>query len=69
MGLICKAFGHTTQGENPKSPGAEYMECIPYTRDGMGTEHAYIKANCQRCGEKFDVGKIHIPECYLERGD
>lgn len=59
--IICKLFGHTTSGEKPKSVGAEYMGIAVNAID-IRTRTATIRANCRRCGERFTVGRVHMPD-------
>lgn len=39
----------------------------PYVRiegggvDGLGTQHCYLMAKCDRCGEQFTLAMLHMP--------
>jgi len=30
--------------------------------DGIGTTHARLMTRCERCGTRYQVGKIHLPK-------
>jgi len=48
-------------------PERGWAKGLPYFRikekiiDGIGREHAYLEATCRRCGEKYIVGAVHLP--------
>jgi len=52
---LCKTFGHVP----PRRP--VYFRVRPTAIDGLNTEHADCLAPCERCGEQFVVGHIHLP--------
>lgn len=60
MKILCKIFGH-------KLPEG-YCGAPPYLRvktviiDGIGRKHAYMECACARCGEKYNVANVHLPE-------
>lgn len=67
MNIICRAVGHVTSGEHPRCPGEEYMEIDYFCVDGVGRKHAIIHAECQRCGDRFKVGMVHISNSILNK--
>lgn len=58
MNLLCKLFGH-----NPPRyfDDMAYGEVIKCGLDGVGTEHAYVRGQCERCDEDWDIVRIHLP--------
>lgn len=65
MSIVCKLFGHGTQ--QGVHSGAEYMRVEPFVIDGIGREHAYLRARCPRCDAYYTAGKIHLPARDKER--
>jgi hypothetical protein len=57
--LICKIFGHRTDDDRQWGHYGRLGRWQPV--DGTGTQHALIVADCSRCGETYDVCKIHLP--------
>lgn len=41
--------------------GPPYFQIANIVTDGIGREHAYLKAECARCGEKFTAAMVHLP--------
>ena len=63
--LTCKLFGHQPPVYAEKgwfSPGEEYGKVIVGPTDGIGRVHARVEADCARCGERFLVARIHLPQ-------
>lgn len=60
MSILCAIFGHKPQ-EHVHS-GAEYMRVMASGIDGIGRRHAWLYAECQRCGKEYSAGKCHIPK-------
>jgi len=57
---MCKHFGHIM----PKgwAGGAPYLHIGNIATDGLGTKHAYLMAECERCGESWNVANVHLPK-------
>jgi hypothetical protein len=59
MNLICFAVGHKTVDG--------YEHCLPYFKismtatDGIGRVHAWLETECERCGERYSIGMVHLP--------
>ena len=57
----CRRLGH-------KFPTGAWGNALPYGRinefaiDGLGTHHAYIELQCDRCDERLIVCAIHLPK-------
>lgn len=54
MKLLCLLFGC-------RSCATEYGQAYRCGIDGIGREHAYVKARCIRCDRWFVVSCIHMP--------
>lgn len=64
MNILCKWFGHKPPVYGPKgwwSPGEEYGRLRNLITDGCGRVHAIVTGECARCGEKFDMARVHLP--------
>lgn len=59
MNPICRVVGH-----KPPRYGndAAYGRLILGGVDGIGRCHAHVEAECDRCGERFVVIRVHMPE-------
>ena len=66
MSIICKLFGHRPQFGWGNSEGHGYFRVVNYHSDGINTHHAYLICDCERCGVNYQVGKIHIPQKYVD---
>lgn len=60
MSLLCKLFGHKPGMGYYKRDGDGYLTVTGGPIDGLGTEHARVFSECARCGESFQVGKLHL---------
>ncbi len=60
--LFCKWFGHKPWSQAPyRNAGAEYLhDAGASTVDGIGRPHVWLKAECSRCGQTFQIGKVHL---------
>jgi hypothetical protein len=63
MKILCHLVGHqppvySTPGWY--SPGNEYGWLVPGAVDGIGRQHALVKAKCARCGKDFTVARVHL---------
>ena len=60
MSILCKWFGHKL----PKGwcNGAPYLKRDGGAIDGMGTEHVFLYAECDRCGEEYNAANFHMPK-------
>lgn len=65
MSILCKLGGHKSLEH--VYGGAEYMRVVPFAVDGIGREHATLYAQCPRCNQEYDAGKIHIPRARKEQ--
>lgn len=56
--LACKLFGHKYRQD-----GSTYLkhagDTPPLWTDGIGRAHVQLYVNCERCGDKISIGKIH----------
>ena len=62
--LLCKWFGHMLpcyRQEGWYSPGEMYGQMIGGNVDGIQRVHVDLWAECDRCGDKFQVMKAHVP--------
>ncbi len=64
--LLCKLFGHRPAFGYGHSEGQGYFQIIENARDGIGRQHAGLFCDCERCGENYKVGNIHIPQKYVD---
>lgn len=65
MNWLCKMVGHKPPVYAKKgwySPGEEYAKVQFHAEDNIGRQHALVYAECARCGEKFTVCRIHLPQ-------
>lgn len=61
MSILCKWFGHRPAIGLSKMEGEGYFEVRLLCTDGINRTHASLHCECERCGENYQVGKIHIP--------
>ena len=66
MKLRCSLFGHLPAFGYGHQEGAGYFEVVAAGVDGINRHHADLYCNCERCGERYRVGKIHIPNKYVD---
>lgn len=66
MSLFCKLLGHKVPPGH-QGYGAKYLHVSPMAIDGINREHAGLYTDCERCGEEFRVGMVHLPERDAER--
>ena len=59
--LICKLLGH--------KPPVHYGKVIPSVVDGIGREHAFVEAECPRCGKRYHVVDIHLIQTSRDRDE
>ena len=62
MNMICKMFGHQPAFGWYRKPGGGYFDIKYDSTDGLGIVHATLHCNCERCGEKYQVGMVHVPD-------
>lgn len=67
MNILCTLFGHQPPVYTEGGYGGQYMAVLPHGIDGIGREHADVKAKCPRCGELYKVGMIHLPVRHHEQ--
>jgi len=60
MKLRCKMFGHVRY-KGWWGDGL-YGKVFQTGRDGTGRTHAYITAECDRCGETYVLARFHPSE-------
>lgn len=58
--LLCEILGHKL----PKgyANGRPYLTIKTVLTDGIGRQHAFLYARCDRCDEEYHVASIHLPE-------
>jgi hypothetical protein len=66
-GSKCDRFGHIPnpgygRHYNPINSGEGYFRVVQRELDGVGTRHASLHTECERCGKKYQIGRIHIPK-------
>jgi len=59
MKLLCKLFDH--KSVKGWCNGMPYFRITGITTDGIGHKHARLQTECERCGEKFTIGMVHLP--------
>ena len=64
--LICKLFGHKPLTTEGAWGGTGYASAWGSAIDGIGRIHLYIMANCPRCGEKYDICNVHVPNWIVD---
>ncbi len=57
--LICSLFGHLP--EKGYAGGVGYFKVWGGGVDGVNRHHLYLECNCERCGETYRVGNVHVP--------
>ena len=58
--FVCSIFGHkmpTREGLTPYFSINRNWSSL----DGSGRHHVGIQATCDRCGAKWDIGRLHLP--------
>jgi hypothetical protein len=61
--LLCSIVGHQPPVYAKKgwySPGEEYGKLVLGVIDGTGRQHAFLHAECARCGTVFMVARVHV---------
>lgn len=61
MKLFCKIFNHKPPIFAHGNYGSEYGKLEEFAIDGIGRHHGRVIIECARCGEKFEIAKVHIP--------
>jgi hypothetical protein len=56
MKLVCTILGHK---HDPRHYGRVHLR--EREVDGLGTQHAEVTAECDRCERRFVLTQIHIP--------
>lgn len=59
-------FGHRPAFGYGHLPNEGYFELKLGSVDGIGRQHAHLHCECERCGENYKVGNLHIPHQYVE---
>lgn len=63
MALFCKWFGHVpNHGWKEDKTGNGYFWLTFYAHDGMDVVHANVIGDCERCGIKYQIGRVHLPK-------
>lgn len=62
MSILCALFGHQPLTDAGWSGRPGYAKVMGDTIDGMGTRHLFLRARCPRCGQEYDICKVHVPE-------
>ena len=58
---LCKLHGHKIGGGYYEREGGQYFNVQVGGIDGIDRVHCQLYTECERCGEKFQVGQIHLP--------
>lgn len=58
MSILCSMFGHK-QNKGWYGDGL-YGEIVPASTDGIGRIHAFITADCDRCGKSYTLARLHL---------
>lgn len=61
MNLLCRLIGHRPLTTAGWMHGVGYAAVSHSTVDGLGTKHLYLLAECPRCGEKYSICNVHVP--------
>lgn len=69
MSVLCKLVGHRPSTGYTHREGAGYFKVEMDTIDGVGTQHARLYTDCDRCGQTYRVGMIHVPKIVSPLGD
>lgn len=67
MNLLCRLFGHRPAFGCWNTEGEGYFRVIRIGVDGIGTHHASLYCDCERCGVNYKVGNVHIPSRYTDK--
>ena len=66
MNLFCALFGHSPALGYGNVEGQGYFRVGTPFSDGINRHHARLHCDCARCGERYQVGMIHIPCEYVD---
>ena len=61
MTIRCALFGHRPAFGYGRIEGEGYFEIRSIVTDGIGRRHASLYCGCERCGQRFKVGMVHLP--------
>lgn len=59
-------FGHRPAFGYKRIEGEGYFKCAGIDRDGMNVHHLILDCNCERCGKTYQVGRVHVPQTYVD---
>jgi hypothetical protein len=62
MSILCEMFGHRPDQGYYKHDGWGYFDVREGATDGIGRIHGDLYCECARCGVRYQVGKLHIPQ-------
>lgn len=65
MKLLCALFGHKPPAYAKTgwySPGEQYADISSGPTDGIGRVHCEVRGECARCGDRFLLCRVHLPE-------
>ena len=64
MRFLCMMFGHIPDPGygRIKGSGQGYFRLKLAEKDGMGVQHATLHTECARCGQVYQLGRIHVPQ-------
>jgi hypothetical protein len=65
MNPICRMFGHRPERGYTRSDTG-YFRISGIAIDGMGVRHATLTSECRRCGVRYMIGKVHLPDDELK---
>ena len=66
MNILCNMFGHK-RNKGWWGDGL-YGKVIQTGADGTGRTHAYVTAECDRCGKNYTLARFHPSELTKENG-
>lgn len=65
MSILCAIFGHKPpkdRSEHARLGGGDYLSLEHPYRDNIGRVHLYVFGSCPRCGERYQVGMVHLSQ-------
>ena len=67
MNLLCRLFGHRPAFGYCEAEGEGYFRITNIMVDQIGTHHASLYCECERCKVNYKVGNVHIPSRYTDK--
>ncbi|WP_343577987.1 hypothetical protein [Pseudomonas sp.] len=63
MGILCTLLGHKppkSVSKHAAMGGGDYLVPAQPHRDNLGRVHLHVYGDCPRCGERYQVGMMHL---------